>query len=41
LSPAQFDALGVDPRVFDLHSTNKVNTVSGDITRDDILWFKD
>jgi hypothetical protein len=41
LSPAQFDALNVSPRVFDLHSTNKVNTVSGDITRDDILWFKD
>jgi hypothetical protein len=39
LSPEQFDALNVSPRVFDLHSTNKVNTVSGDITRDDILWL--
>ena len=39
LSPAQFDALGVNPRVFDLHSTNKVNTVEGDITRDDIAWL--
>jgi hypothetical protein len=41
LSPEQFDALSVSPRVFDLHSTDKVNTVSGDITRDDILWLKD
>jgi hypothetical protein len=39
LSPEQFDALGVNPRVFDLHSTDKVNTVEGDIIRDDILWL--
>ena len=39
LTPATFDALKVEPRMFDMHSVHLVNAVKGDITADDILWL--
>ena len=40
MSPAGFDALEVSPRDFDLRSTDAINAVRGDITRNDIWWLK-
>jgi hypothetical protein len=40
MSPTDFDALEVSPREFDLRSTDAINAVRGDITRNDIWWLK-